>query len=235
MVDKAVAVMLWQDCSAPSDPQKVSDEAETSDTQALASKKCELLETFFKRYDWRLPLDLTPSDSTFQIIARVRKRKSTEFIPLSRVTSAAETRDITVEHVRIKGTNGDLLIDPSRGISKKNADFTKSAESFIFEIRLLMYGYTLASCADEREHMWCPLQAAVRHITTVENHLRSAARVSQGLHPEISDAEMSVRREWHAVGQAEPSLSLAAIIELVCQRHSIWPSVLELRPVNKQP
>ena len=186
---------------------------------------------FFKRYDWRLPLDLTPSDSTFQIIARAHKRRSAEFIPLSRVTSAADIRDVQVDHIRIKGTNGDLLLDPSKTLSKKNAEFTKSTDAFVFTVKLLMYSYVLVSCADERADMWCPLQSAIKHITLVENHSRAAARLSSGLHPRIAEAEMAVRREWHAIGQAEPNLNLATLIELVSQRHSIWPLVSELKTI----
>ena len=205
-----------------------------TNNQTLLAKKVDLLEVFFNRYDWRLPLDLTPSDSTFQIVARVRKRRSAEFIPLSRVTSAADIRDVQVDHVRIKGTNGDLLLDPSKTLSKKNSEFTKSTDAFIFTVKLLMYSYALASCGDERADMWRPLQSAIKHITAVEAHSRAAARSHHGLHLRIAEAEMAVRREWHAIGQAEPTLNLATIIELVSQRHSIWPIVSELKSVQSR-
>ena len=50
----------------------------------------------------------------------------------------------------------------------------------------------------------------------------------QGLHPRIADAEQAIRRELQAIAQAEPNLSLSTLIELVSQRHSIWPIVSEL-------
>ena len=90
-----------------------------------------------------------------------------------------------------------------------------------------MYGYVLMSCGDERGQMWRPLQSAIRHIYVVESHVRSASRVSAGLNPRITDAEMTVRREWHAIGQSDPAISLATLIELVGQRRSIWPTLLE--------
>ena len=91
--------------------------------------------------------------------------------------------------------------------------------------RVLMRAYVLILRGDTREAMWCPLQYAARHLTVVDAHAREAARVRYWLHPRIPEAEMSVRKEWHAVSQAEPNLSPAALIELVGQRRSIWPSV----------
>ena len=172
---------------------------------------------------------MTPSDQTFILIARARKKRSAEFIPLSRVASISDNKDVLGEHVRIKGTNGDLLIDPSKSLNRKNGDFNKSGEAFNFAVRVLMYGYVLASCADDREAMWCPLQSAIKHITTVEQHSRSGAKVSWGLHQKVAEAEMTVRKEWHRIGTEDPSLSLAALIELVSQRYSIWPTVLDLQ------
>ena len=193
----------------------------------------ELLEEFYRRYDWRLPVELTPSDSTFTLVARAHKKKSAEFIPLSRVTSLVDTKDTHGEHVRIKGTNGDLIFDPSKSLTKKNYDFNKSYESFNFAVRVLMYSYVLASCSEERGQMWCPLQSAVKHITTVEAHSRLGARVQYLLHPKVAEAEMTVRREWHRVGTEDPTLSLAALVEIVGQRYSIWPTVLDLQPVSR--
>ena len=205
---------------------------DVTDTQTILANKTSLLEEFFKRYDFRLPIDLTPSDSTLTMVARAHNRRSPEFIPLSRVTCAAETRDIQTDPIRIKGTNGDLLLGPSKTMSKKSSEFLKSSETFIFAVKILMRAYVLVSCADSRDNMWCPLQSALKHILAVEHQSRAASRVFPGLHPGITEAEMSVRREWHSVGQAEPTLSLAALIELVGQRHSIWPILSELRHVN---
>ena len=234
--DRGALVLLWDACSKcranVNSENKQQDDSDMTNTQVLATKKTDLLEEFFSRYDWRLPLDLTPSEATFQILARVHSRRSLEFIPLSRVSSAADTRDVTVDHVRIKGTNGDLLIDPARSLNKRNSDFNKNNDTFNHSVKILMYGYVLVSCADNREAMWCPLQSAMKHITTVENQSRIAARLGAGLNSKIAEAEMTVRREWREVGQAEPSFSLATVIELVCQRHSIWPSALELRTVQ---
>ena len=102
------------------DASILSDDVDMTDNQALSPRKTDLLETFFKRYDWRLPLDLTPSDSAFRILARSHKRRIDEFVSISRVLWAAVPRDITVDHIRIKGANGDLLLDPSKSITKKN-------------------------------------------------------------------------------------------------------------------
>ena len=88
---------------------------DVTDFQTIIAKKPELLETFFQRYDWRLPLDLTPRDPTFQLVSRVCKRRSGEFTPLSSsITSAAESRDVQIDPVRIKGANGELILGPSK-------------------------------------------------------------------------------------------------------------------------
>lgn len=97
-----------------------------------------------------------------------------------------------------------------------------------------MRSYVLASCSEQREAMWIPLQSAIKYIALVGNQVRSSSRAYNGIHPRISDAEMSVRREWHSIGQAEPNLSLADLIELVCQRRSIWPLFSELKPLYRR-
>ena len=88
----------------------------------------------------------------------------------------------------------------------------KSNDAFNFALKILMRSYVLVSCAEPRETMWRPLQSAVNYITLVGNQIRASDRVHIGLHPRITEAEMSVRREWHSIGQAEPALSLAALI-----------------------
>ena len=200
-----------------------------ANNQALASKKSDLLQVFFNRFDWRSPLDLAPVDSTFQILARVRARRSTEITPLNRLTSAADTRDVATDHVRIKGTNGDLAIGPARTSNKRNSDCPRNNDAFNRSVKILMYAHVLISCADERGEMWRPLQSAAKHITAVENHAHAAARAITGLDARLAEAEMAVRREWREIAQAEPAFSLATIIELVRRRHSMWPATLELK------
>ena len=61
--------------------------------------------------------------------------------------------------------------------------FSRPNGSFNFAAMVLMYGYVLASCADERGAMWRPLQYAAKHITTAEARTRSGTRIQQWLHP----------------------------------------------------
>ena len=89
-----------------------------------------------------------------------------------------------------------------------------------------MCGYVLVSCAGERGRTWRPLQPTAQHIALVEQQPRAAARAHAGLHPRISEAEMTVRREWHVIIQSDPQFNLATIIELVSRRHSIRPAVM---------
>ena len=162
----------------------------------------------------------------------MRKHRSAEFIPLSRATSFAENKDVRVDHIRIKGTNGDLLLDPSKSLSRKTSDFNRDPDIFAFAIKLLMRAYVLVSCNDQPKGMWLPLQSAIKHINAVETFARACARVHYGLHPKLLEAEMSARKEWHRVATADPALSLEEIIELVSHRRSIWPPSLEIKPTN---
>ena len=116
-----------------------------------------------------LPVVLTPSDHTLTLIARAHRLKSIDFIPLSRATSSADAKDVRVDHIRIKGANGDLLLDPSKSLTRKNSDFNRIPGAFLFAVKLLMRTYVLVSRIEERGAMWRPLQAAVRHITAVGN------------------------------------------------------------------
>ena len=90
-----------------------------------------------------------------------------------------DAKDTNVEHIRIKETSGDLLFDPSGSLGRRNTEFNRPYESFNFSARVLMYGYVLASCEDEREVTRRPLQSAVKHITAADAHSRSGARIQQ--------------------------------------------------------
>ena len=74
---------------------------------------------------------------------------------------------MTMDRIRIKGANGDLLIDPSMSLQKKNGEISKSIGALDFPVRILMRGYVSVSCAGERESMWRHPQSAIRHITIV--------------------------------------------------------------------
>ena len=82
-----------------------------ADSQVPQFKRSDLLGQFFVRCGWRLPIKLPPIDQTLGIVSRVRKHRSTEFIPLIRATSLADNKDVHVDHIRINGADGDLLLD----------------------------------------------------------------------------------------------------------------------------
>ena len=103
--------LVWTECQEKMGAETKKD-TETLGNKALIVRKTELLQVFFERYDWRLPIELTPSDLTFGLIARSRKRKSAEFTPLSRVDSVTENKDAGTDRIRIKGASGDLLFGP---------------------------------------------------------------------------------------------------------------------------
>ena len=95
-----------------------------------------------------------------------------------------------------------------------------------------MYGYVLVPCADPEGLAWCPKLAATRHLTAVEAFSRLCARAQAGLHPKLLESEMGITEERHRVAISDPGLLLSDIIELARRRHSMWPIMLEIRPVN---
>ena len=110
------------------------DTASMTDAQVPQLKRSEPSEQFFARYSWRLPIELTPSGQTLGVVGRARKHRSSEFAPLSRVMSLADNKDVHVDHIRIKWTNGDLLLDPSKSLSRRNSDFDKNPEAFLLRL-----------------------------------------------------------------------------------------------------
>ena len=91
-----------------------------------------------------------------------------------------------------------------------------------------MHGYVLVSAADTGPP-WCSLDAANRHLASVENLSRASAKNYHAMHHKLTEAEMAVRNEWTRMSQAEPRLTLTEIIELVSQRHTLWPVISELK------
>ena len=92
-----------------------------------------------------------------------------------------------------------------------------------------MHGYAIVSMADERGSEWCNLEAALAHVSTVENLSRANSKSSGNMHSRIVEAEAAVRSEWQKLGQAQPRISLTAIIDVISQRHAIWPLLSEFR------
>ena len=156
-----------------------------ADNQTPSTEKAELLETSPQWYDWGRPIGPTPSGDAFHISDRAHKRRSAEFTPPIRVASAADVRDVAVDHVMIKGGNGDLLSGHSRSLAKRNGEFQKSNAPFLYGGSVNV-SYVLVSCADARDSMWGPLQSAVKHSAIVEQHTRASDRWHNGPHHRIT-------------------------------------------------
>ena len=65
------------------------------------------------------------------------------------------------------------------------------------------------------------------HVSTVENLSRANSKAAGPMHGRIVEAEAVVRSEWTKLGQAQPGISLTAIIDVISQRHAIWPLLSE--------
>ena len=113
------------------------------------------------------------------------------------------------------------------GLTKKNNDFSQSPESFCHAVRVLMHGYAIVSMEDPAGDEWRSLGAALQHVSTVESFSRANSKSAGSLHYRIMEAEAAVRSEWTKLGQTQQGISLTAIIDVVAQRHAIWPLLSE--------
>ena len=92
-------------------------------------------------YYWRLPVELTPIDRTLDIVSRAHRRRRSAFLTLSRASSLDGNKDAPVDHISLRFSNGDPLLDPPESLSRRNSDFYKIPEAFNSAVRLLMYAY----------------------------------------------------------------------------------------------
>ena len=90
-----------------------------------------------------------------------------------------------------------------------------------------MRGCAIVSMADAPGEGRCNLEAALQHVSAVESLSRANSKSAGALHYRIMEAEAAVRSEWTKLGQAQPGGSLTAIIDVVSQRHAIWPLLSE--------
>ena len=169
-------VLVWGACRKTLAEPRKSDETEAID-QAARAYKTELPDASYEKRDWRIPIELTPIDQTFTLIARSHKRKSAEFIPLIRVASLSDTKDVNPEHIRIRWTSGDFVLVPPRTTARKNTDFNRSYESFTRSIKIIMCGYVLAARSDPE---WkCGARCNLLPITLQRSrYTRARARAS---------------------------------------------------------
>ena len=202
--------------------------------QTLATyKKGDLLTAFTTRYNFSLPLEIQPSDNTLLLVAKMHDRRSGEFIPLSKISAAADVRDLRLEPTRIMGT--PLFLDQNTANNRIKSDFLASPESFLHAVRVLMHTYTLVSSRDPPERTWCNLTAALSHVSIVEQMSRANSKANHILQQRLQEAEMSVRTEWTRVLHADPRMSLGDAILAVGQRHSIWPLMSEFKILKPPP
>merc|ERR1712105_518575 len=151
-----------------------------------------------------------------------------EFVQLSKVTNLYDGRDAYSEPLKL-GKHLSITLDGA--LKRKTSDFNASPEAFVHAVKVLLLGYVLVSAADEGRP-WCSLDAAQKHITTVENLSRISAKAGHPFHHKILEAEMNVRCEWTRIAQAETILCLSDVIEIVSQRLTIWPIATELKGMS---
>ena len=104
------------------------------------SKKLELIDAFHKAYRCHLDYENQPSGATLSLILKQQHaRRTIEFVPLSRVTSAADGRTSIIEPVR-SGQAPPFPVDASMLSmeGRKRSDFNKSPETLTHADRILM-------------------------------------------------------------------------------------------------
>ena len=198
----------------------------------------DLLAAYTKRYQSAMRLENQPSEATLNLIIKRNAARSLEFVQLSKVTNMIDDRDYYSEPFKL-GKHSPIHLDGA--FKRKTSDSNASPEAFAHAARVLMYVYVVASDADSGRP-WRSLDAAQKHVSTVENLPRAPARAGRPSHRKILDAEVNVRCEWARVTQAETTLSLRDIIEIVSQRFTILAGnnrigragVERDRPTNKE-
>ena len=138
--------------------------------------------------------------------------------------NSSDGRDAFNEPLRL---GKHIQIDLGGAAKKRFSDFASSTEAFLHAVRILLIGYALVSAADPVP--WCSLGAAQRYINCVESVSRISAKSNHIFHRKLLDAEMNARSEWTRIAQAEPNLSLVDIIEIIANKHTIWPVAADLK------
>lgn len=190
-------------------------------------RRGELITSFRAKYNTRLPIEYKPSGASLKISTRAHARKSAEFTPLSKIGNLIDGRYFHSEPANL---SKNLTTDLAGGTKRNTSDFNTSAESFLRAARVLMGGYALVSAFDVIP--WCALEAAQKHIITVGNISRTSSKHRHTARSRILDAEMPARREWARIAQSDTRYTLTDIIEIVSQRHSIFPIANGLKGVR---
>ena len=76
----------------------------------------------------------------------MRKNRSSEFIPLSKVANAFGNKDLRMEPTKIHGT--PLMLDQNALHTKQKITFNLSPGNFVRAAMVLMMGYALVSPND---------------------------------------------------------------------------------------
>lgn len=89
-----------------------------------ADRRDELLEAFFLRYHFCLSLENQPSDATLALTAKVRARRTAEFIHLSKVSGAVAGQISAIEPIR-PNKDPRILIDTNvTQVATRSSDFS---------------------------------------------------------------------------------------------------------------
>ena len=64
----------------------------------------------------------------------------------------ADSQDVHVGHIRVKGPNVDIFLDPPKSLTPENPDFNKRAVAFALTAKLPMRANVLVPRNDERDN-----------------------------------------------------------------------------------
>ena len=222
---RSIMAQLWkrrQDLAT-----RVQDDAVTiTGETGLKAKRAKLLRTFRERRGFLLRLANQPSEATLGLLVKMHENHPADFPPLSRVSDISEGRDLEIELRKIKGAPF-IMEASSFGITRENTEFLQPPESFCHCVRVLMNGYALESMSDPKGLEWCSLEAEHHHVSTVANLSRSNSKSAGPTHGRIVAADGAVRSERTRLGKAQTRISPTAIIDVISQRHAIWPLLSE--------
>ena len=185
-----------------------------------------LVEEFSRRFGWKIPMEDQPSDVLLALTVSHHRRRAADFIALSKATPVNDGGDQTLTGpTQVAGTGLFLMTTAP----KKAGDFSVSGATFVHAIRLLMYGYTLASRQDEKDAEWLPLEVAMLYIAFIDKLVRLDSKGNNTYRARIMETEQTVRKEWFRAAQENPGLTLGEIIVAAQNKTAnLWPMQSEL-------
>lgn len=120
------------------------------------------------------------------------------------------------------------------GQSNRKSDFHVSAFTFSHAVEVLMRGYVLVSARGAPGEIWCDMNAALPHITEVDQLCKIDSKCTIAILYKINEIDAASRSEWARIAQINGNLQLSEIISAVSQRRPLLPRLSDFSIFRNQ-